>query len=75
MVTRDNELVAFVADGKEAWRQKLTARLYTAPFVAGGRVFLLTADRAVTAFDGQTGRKLWTQQRAAASRWCCGRPA
>jgi outer membrane protein assembly factor BamB len=36
---------------------------YTTPFVAGGRVFVLSADRAVSAFDGQTGRKLWTQQR------------
>jgi outer membrane protein assembly factor BamB len=31
--------------------------------VAGGRVFVLTADRAVHAFDGSSGRKLWTQQR------------
>ena len=63
VVTRANELVALSA-GKEAWRQKLTAVAYTAPFVAGGRVFVLTADRAVSAYDGQTGRKLWTQQRA-----------
>ena len=63
VVTRANELVA-LSGGKEAWRQKMPAVSYTAPFVAGGRVFVLTADRAVTAFDGQTGRKLWTQQRA-----------
>jgi outer membrane protein assembly factor BamB len=62
VVTRTNELVALLA-GKEAWRQKLTAVAYTAPFVAGERVFVMTADRAVSAFDGQTGRKLWTQQR------------
>ncbi len=63
VVSRDNELLA-LAGGKVVWRQKLPAVSYTAPFVAGGRVFTLTADRAVTAFDGQTGRKLWTQQRA-----------
>jgi len=63
VVTRTNELVALSA-GKEAWRQTLPAVAYTAPFVAGGRVFVLTADRAVSAFDGKTGRKLWTQQRA-----------
>jgi outer membrane assembly lipoprotein YfgL len=63
VVTSANELVALSA-GKEAWRQKLSAVGYTAPFVAGGRVFVLTADRAVSAFDGQSGRKLWTQQRA-----------
>jgi len=63
VITRANELVA-LSGGKEAWRQKLSAVGYTAPFVAGGRVFVLTADRAVSAFDGQTGYKLWTQQRA-----------
>jgi outer membrane protein assembly factor BamB len=62
VVTRANELVA-LAGGKEIWRQKLTAVAYTAPFVAGERVFVLTADRAVTGFDGKTGRKLWNQQR------------
>jgi len=62
VVTRANELVA-LADGKAAWREKLPAVAYTAPFVAGGRVFVLSADRSVSAFDGRTGRKLWTQQR------------
>jgi len=62
VVTQANEAVAFL-DGREIWRQKLTAQAYTAPFVAGGRVFILTADRAVSAYDGQTGRKLWTQLR------------
>lgn len=62
VVTSANELVA-LAGGKEIWREKLTAVAYTAPFVAGARVFVLTADRAVTGYDGQTGRKLWTQQR------------
>jgi outer membrane protein assembly factor BamB len=36
---------------------------YTAPFVAGARVFVLGADRSVGAFDGATGRRLWTQAR------------
>lgn len=62
VVTRANEVVAFAA-GRELWRQKLPAQGYTAPLVAGGRVFVLAADRSVTAMDGQTGRKLWTQQR------------
>jgi outer membrane protein assembly factor BamB len=62
VITRTNELVA-MASGKESWRQKLPAVGYTAPFVAGERVFVLTADRAVTAFDGRTGRKIWSQQR------------
>jgi len=62
VVTRANDVVA-LANGKEVWRQKLAAQAFTSPFVAGGRVFVLAADRSVNAFDGQTGRKLWTQQR------------
>ena len=63
VVTKDNEVIAMQA-GRELWRQKLTAQAHTAPFVAGERVFVLAADRSVNAFDGQTGRKLWTQQRS-----------
>ena len=62
VVTKSNELVT-LRNGRELWRQKLTAQAFTAPFVAGGRVFVLAADRSVNAFDGETGRKLWTQQR------------
>lgn len=62
VVTQSNEVVA-LQDGRELWRQRLDAQAYTAPLVAGGRVFVLAADRSVSAFDGQTGRKLWTQQR------------
>jgi outer membrane assembly lipoprotein YfgL len=64
VVTRNNDLVAF-AGGKEIWRQKLGIGAYTAPFVAGERVFLLSADRSVSAYDGETGRRLWNQARAA----------
>ena len=63
VVTKDNEVIAMQA-GRELWRQKLTAQAFTAPLVAGERVFVLAADRSVNAFDGQTGRKLWTQQRS-----------
>jgi len=62
VVTRSNAVVAF-ADGRELWRQKIPAQVFTAPLVAGERVFVLAADRSVTAFDGVTGRRLWTQQR------------
>jgi outer membrane protein assembly factor BamB len=62
VVTRDNDVVA-LQEGRELWRQKLTAQSFTAPFVAGARVFVLAADRSVNAFDGLTGRKLWSQQR------------
>ncbi|WP_369820933.1 outer membrane protein assembly factor BamB [Pseudorhodoferax sp. Leaf274] len=62
VATQANEIVAFEA-GRELWRQKLPAQVATAPFVAGGRVFVLAADRSVTALDGASGRRLWTQQR------------
>ena len=62
LVTRDNQLVV-LQDGKVLWRQVLSAQSFTAPLVAGGRVFVLTADRSVLAFDGVSGAKLWTQQR------------
>jgi outer membrane protein assembly factor BamB len=62
VITRNNELVAFVS-GREAWRQRLGAQSYTAPLVAGARVFVLGGDRSVSAFDGGTGRRLWSQQR------------
>lgn len=62
VITRNNEVVAIEA-GKVLWRFRLPAMSYTAPLVAGGRVFVLTADRAVTALDGASGQKLWTQQR------------
>ncbi|MGB4117496.1 MAG: outer membrane protein assembly factor BamB [Polaromonas sp.] len=62
VVTQANEVVTFV-DGRVVWRQKLSAQAYTAPLVAGGRVFVLAADRSINAFDGLTGNKLWSQQR------------
>ena len=62
VVSQENELI--VLDGpKELWRQKLGAVTMTAPFVAGARVFVLSGDRSVAAFDVVNGRKLWQQQR------------
>jgi outer membrane assembly lipoprotein YfgL len=61
-VTRANDWLV-LDGGRELWRQKLLAPSFTAPLVAGGRVFVLAADRSVTAFDASSGRKLWSQQR------------
>lgn len=63
VMTRNNELVT-LQGGRELWRQRLGAQSLTAPLVAGERVFVLSGDRSVTAFDGQSGRRLWSQQRA-----------
>jgi outer membrane protein assembly factor BamB len=66
VLTVENELVVF-EESNEIWRQPISAQGFTAPLVAGGRVFLLAADRSVLAFDVVTGRKLWAQQRASDS--------
>jgi outer membrane protein assembly factor BamB len=62
VVTQGNDVVA-IQSGNVLWRSKLASRAYTAPLVAGGRVFVLTADRTVTALDGKNGARLWTQNR------------
>ena len=62
VITQGNELVMIDA-GREVWRQRMPALSFTAPLVAGARVFVLSADRSVTAFDSATGRKLWNQTR------------
>lgn len=62
VVTRDNELVA-MSGGRQTWRVRLPAASFTAPLVAGRRVFVLTADRSVSAYDAQSGARLWTQSR------------
>ena len=63
VVTREGELVTF-EQGQVKWRKSVGVRVNTAPLVAGERVFVLGADRAVQAFDVIDGRKLWALQRA-----------
>lgn len=63
VITRDNEVVA-LDNGKQIWKAKLPAQAFTAPLVAGARVFVVLADRSVHAFDGANGKKLWTNQRS-----------
>jgi len=62
VVTERNELVVAVGN-QVVWRNKLSASAYTAPLVAGQRVFVMTSDRTVQAFDGNTGIRLWQQTR------------
>jgi outer membrane protein assembly factor BamB len=62
LVTHRNELIV-LEGGKELWRARLTGQVFTAPLVAGERVFVLAADRTISAFDALTGRKLWQNQR------------
>ena len=62
VITKENELIA-LQNGKVLWKQKLSAETFTPPLVAGRRVFVQTADRTTTAWDGQSGRRLWVQTR------------
>jgi outer membrane assembly lipoprotein YfgL len=62
VVTRSNDLVV-LEQGREIWRESLGALAYTAPLVAGARVFVATADRTIIAFDGRSGRRLWNYTR------------
>lgn len=62
VVTQENALIALVG-GQQRWNVQLPAKVFTAPLVAGGRVFVVTADRTVLAFDGNNGARLWSQQR------------
>jgi outer membrane protein assembly factor BamB len=66
VMTQSNELVVVQSNaqaGTVLWRSVLSARSFTAPLIAGGRVFVLAGDRSVHAFDAGNGRKLWTAQR------------
>lgn len=62
VVSGRNELVVLEA-GRELWRKRLPSQVYTAPLVAGARIFVLGADRSVTAFDAATGSRLWNVTR------------
>jgi outer membrane protein assembly factor BamB len=62
VVTSGNDVVTLDA-GRELWRARLPARSVSAPMVAGERVFVMTVDRVVHAFDVLDGRRLWVMQR------------
>ncbi len=62
VVTRDNELVV-VEEGRVRWRARLQARAVTSPLVAGERVFVMTVNRVVHAFDAEGGQRLWSFDR------------
>lgn len=58
VITAQNAVVA-LREGQEVWRYSLPGRAFTAPLVAGGRVFVATADRALFAFDAENGALIW----------------
>lgn len=62
VVTQSSELVV-VSAGQLIWRSRLGTQVFTPPLMAGQRVFVLGADRSVSAFDAKSGRKIWSIQR------------
>jgi len=62
VVSRNNTLVV-LDTGRELWRQPLQTQIFTAPLVAGNRIFVLSADRSISAYDATSGRRLWIQSR------------
>ena len=49
--------------GRQTWKARVGSRVVTAPLVAGERVFVMSVDRVVHAFDALDGRRLWALQR------------
>jgi outer membrane assembly lipoprotein YfgL len=64
VVTRANEVVTFDDKGTALWRKRVPSAVVSPPFVAGERVFVMTVDRVVHAFDALDGRRLWVYQKA-----------
>lgn len=62
VVNRDNELVV-LDNGRVVWKRALPTPVVAAPLVAGERVFALTLDRQVLAYDALDGRKIWELKR------------
>ncbi len=54
------ELVALSpADGAILWRKPTEAPVRGAPTIAGGRVFVITTENELIAFDAKSGDRLW----------------
>lgn len=62
LVSRDNQVIAY-DNGREVWRKRVPSSVVTPPVVAGERVFVMSVDRVVHAFDAVDGRRLWVLQR------------
>jgi outer membrane protein assembly factor BamB len=73
VVTEAGELVV-LSSTKVLWRQRLGASSLTSPLVAGARVFTLSSDRTVSAFDASSGQRLWQQQRSSSDALVLAQP-
>jgi outer membrane protein assembly factor BamB len=58
-------LTGVEGQGFKSLRLPLPTAVHTPPLLAGGRAFVLGADRSVKAFDASTGQLLWNKNHAA----------
>ncbi len=61
VVSDTNQLIVMQA-GQQVWQVRLPSQSFTPPLIAGGRVFVLLADRTVLALDGDNGGLIWDLQ-------------
>jgi len=71
VVSANNDLMVF-DQGKLLWTERQPGRVFTAPVVAGERVFVQAVDRSVRAYDALDGRYLWLYQRPGAEPLALG---
>ena len=57
-VVVDNNMLVALRNGQEVWRTRLASQAYTAPLVAGGRVFVLTAEEIESLALSEAERQL-----------------
>jgi outer membrane protein assembly factor BamB len=63
LTTRDGDLIALDAQGKQRWTSKLSGESLVPPLVANDRAIVRTIDGRMTAFELSTGKQAWTYSR------------
>jgi outer membrane protein assembly factor BamB len=48
------------SDGTEVWRKPTSGPIRAAPTATGGRIYVITIDNEITAYNAATGEKLWS---------------
>lgn len=48
------------ADGAEVWRRTTAGPIRAAPTATGGRIYVVTIDNEITAYNAANGEKLWS---------------
>jgi outer membrane protein assembly factor BamB len=62
--TEKGDVLAFLPDGKPAWKARVSTEVVAPPRVADGVVMVFTGDGAVHALNAADGTRKWVSQRA-----------